>query len=213
MSELKRLIAEGESVQLDFKFRIDDQKKIARTLSGFANTKGGKLLIGVKNNGKINGVNPEEEFYMIEGAAGMYCKPEVKFESKVWQEGHHLVLEVLVPQSDEKHLSKTDDDKWKYYVRVDDHTLLANKIIVKGWKLAKFGVDKPVEFDEDTERLIETVRREEPVTLSKLYRKSGLPMRRVDDLLTNLVYWDVVGMEMDETGTRYKISEENSATF
>ena len=93
------------------------------------------------------------------------------------------------------------------------HTLLANKIIVKGWKLAKFGVDKPVEFDEDTERLIETVRAGEPITLSKLYRKSGLSMRRVDDLLTNLVYWGVVGMEMDETGTRYKISEENSATF
>ena len=64
MSELKRLIAEGEGVQLDFKFRIDDQKKIARTLSAFANTEGGKLLIGVKDNGKINGVNPEEEYYL-----------------------------------------------------------------------------------------------------------------------------------------------------
>lgn len=213
MSELKRLIAQGEGLQLDFKFRVDDQKKIARTLSAFANSEGGKLLIGVKDNGKINGVNPEEEFYMIEGAAGMYCKPEVKFESKVWQEGHHLVLEILVPKSEEKHLSKTEDDKWKYYVRVDDHTLLANKIIVKGWKLSKFGMEKPVEFDEETERLISTVRNEEPVTLSKLYRKSGLPMRRVDDLLTNLVYWDIVAMEMDESGTRYKISEKNSATF
>ncbi len=209
MSELKRLIAEGEGLKLDFKFRIDDQKKIARTLSAFANTEGGKLLIGVKDNGKINGVNPEEEFYMIEGAAGMYCRPEVKFESKVWQEGHHLVLEILVPKSEEKHLSKTEDDKWKYYVRIDDHTLLANKIIVKGWKLSKYGVEKPVEFDQETELLIRTIRNEEAVTLSKLYRKSGLPMRRVDDLLTNLVYWDVVAMELDETGARYKISEKN----
>lgn len=209
MSELKRLIAHGEGLHLDFKFRIDDQKKIARTLSAFANTDGGKLLIGVKDNGKINGVNPEEEFYMIEGAAQLHCKPEVKFESKVWLEGHHLVLEINVEPSETKHLSRTEDDKWKYYVRVDDHTLLANKIIVRGWKLLKHGMERPVQFDEDTERMIRVIQNEEPVTLSKLYRKSDLPMRRVDELLTYLVYWDVVAMEMDETGTRYKISEKN----
>lgn len=209
MSELKRLIAQGEGLHLDFKFRIDDQKKIARTLSAFANTDGGKLLIGVKDNGKINGVNPEEEFYMIEGAAQLHCKPEVQFESKVWQEGHHLVLEINVEPSETKHLSRTEDDKWKYYVRVDDHTLLANKIIVRGWKLLKHGAERPVQFDEDTERMIRVIQNEEPVTLSKLYRKSDLPMRRVDELLTYLVYWDVVAMEMDETGTRYKISKKN----
>lgn len=209
MSELKRLIALGEGLQLDFKFRIDDQKKIARTLAAFANTEGGKLLIGVKDSGKISGTNPEEEYYMIEGAATMHCKPEVKFESKVWQEGHHLVLEIDVPKSDVKHLSIAEDDKWKYYVRVEDHTLLANKIIVRGWKLLKHGIEKPVKFDKDTEKLIEVIKSEEAVTLSKLYKRSGMPLRRVDELLTYLVYWDVVAMEMDETGTRYKISEKN----
>lgn len=200
-------------MHLDFKFRIDDQKKIARTLSAFANTEGGKLLIGVKDNGKISGVNPEEEFYMIEGAAQLHCKPEVKFQSKVWQEGHHLVLEINVDPSEVKHLSKTEDDKWKYFVRVDDHTLLANKIIVRGWKLLKHGVERPVHFDGDTEKLIQVIKDEESVTLSKLYRRCDYPMRRVDELLTYLVYWEVVDMKMDETGTRYKISEKNSATF
>lgn len=209
MSDLKRIIAQGEGLHLDFKFRIDDQKKIARTLSAFANTEGGKLLIGVKDNGKISGVSPEEEFYMIQGAAQLYCKPEVRFDSKVWEEGHHLVLEITVPQSEEKHVSLTEDEKWKYYVRVEDHTLLANKIIVRCWRLLSRGVEKPVKFDKDTEMLIEAVRMNEPVTLSKLYRQTDLQMKRVDELLTYLVYWDVVAMEMDETGTRYTISEKN----
>lgn len=209
MSDLKRIIAQGEGLHLDFKFRIDDQKKIARTLSAFANTEGGKLLIGVKDNGKISGVSPEEEFYMIQGAAQLYCKPEVRFDSKVWEEGHHLVLEIYVPQSEEKHVSLTEDEKWKYYVRVEDHTLLANKIIVRCWRLLSRGVEKPVKFDKDTEMLIEAVRMNEPVTLSKLYRQTDLQMKRVDELLTYLVYWDVVAMEMDETGTHYTISEKN----
>ena len=208
INELKKLIAEGEGLQLDFKFRIVDQKKIARTLSAFANTEGGKLLIGVKDNGKLNGVNPEEEYYMIEGAAAIYCKPEVMFESRVWQEGHHLVLEILVPKSEKKHLSKTEDDKWKYFVRVNDSTLLANKIIVKGWKLIEYGVEKPIKFDKETEGLINTVKNDEPLTLSKLYRNSGLSKRKVDDLLTKLVHWDIVFMQIDETGTRYEISKK-----
>ena len=44
------LIAEGEHQQQDFKFEISDARKIAKTLSAFANTDGGRLLIGVKDN-------------------------------------------------------------------------------------------------------------------------------------------------------------------
>ena len=34
------LIAEGEHQQLDFKFEVSDSKKIAKTLTAFANTDG-----------------------------------------------------------------------------------------------------------------------------------------------------------------------------
>ena len=68
-------IAEGEHQRLDFKFEVSDSKKIARTLCAFANTDGGRLLIGVKDNGAVSGIRSEEEYYMIEAAAGMYCRP------------------------------------------------------------------------------------------------------------------------------------------
>ena len=48
---IEALIEQGEHQQLDFKFEVSDSKKIARTLSAFANTDGGRLLIGVKDNG------------------------------------------------------------------------------------------------------------------------------------------------------------------
>jgi len=48
---LKDLISGGEGQQLDFKYCISDSRKIARTLSAFANSGGGKLLIGVRDNG------------------------------------------------------------------------------------------------------------------------------------------------------------------
>ena len=64
------LIAEGEHQQQDFKFEISDARKIAKTLSAFSNTDGGRLLIGVKDNGKIAGVRSDEEQYMIDGLSG-----------------------------------------------------------------------------------------------------------------------------------------------
>ena len=72
---LQQLIAEGEHQQQDFKFEISDARKIARSLSAFSNTDGGRLLIGVKDNGRIAGVRSEEEIYMIEAAAKLYCRP------------------------------------------------------------------------------------------------------------------------------------------
>lgn len=58
---------------------------IARSLSAFANTEGGRLLIGVKDNGKIAGVRSDEEIYMIEAAATMYCKPKVELETQTYK--------------------------------------------------------------------------------------------------------------------------------
>ena len=61
---LQLLIDQGEHQQQDFKFEVSDSKKIARTLSAFANTDGGRLLIGVKDNGNISGIKSEEEYYI-----------------------------------------------------------------------------------------------------------------------------------------------------
>lgn len=45
-AELYRLIAQGEHQEQDFKYEISSISKIARSLSAFANTDGGRLLVG-----------------------------------------------------------------------------------------------------------------------------------------------------------------------
>ena len=79
---IQKLASEGEHEHQDFKFEISDARKIARSLSAFANTGGGRLLVGIKDNGKIAGVRSEEEIYMIEAAASMYCQPAMNQKQK-----------------------------------------------------------------------------------------------------------------------------------
>ena len=54
---------------------ITNCEKIARTMASFANNKGGRLLIGVADDGTITGVKSEdEERYMITRAAHLYAR-------------------------------------------------------------------------------------------------------------------------------------------
>ena len=135
MHPIEALIEQGEHQQLDFKFEVSDSKKIARTLSAFANTDGGRLLIGVKDNGNISGVRSEEEYYMIEAASKMYTRPEVPFEATRWEVNGKTVLEVYIaPSSDKPHTAPDKDDKFKAYIRVADENILANEVLVLAWQ-------------------------------------------------------------------------------
>ena len=58
-SELKELIAEGESTTLEFKRKFTSPEKIAKEIAAFANTKGGYLLIGVDDDKRIYGVKSD----------------------------------------------------------------------------------------------------------------------------------------------------------
>ena len=56
---LRRIIEEGESQQVEFKstFNVEAMESIV----AFANTEGGKVVIGVSNKRKIVGVDINEE--------------------------------------------------------------------------------------------------------------------------------------------------------
>ena len=97
---IQKLIAEGEHEHQDFKYQISDAKKIARSISAFANNSGGRLLIGVKDNGKIVGVSSDEEIYMIEQAAQMYCRPPQQVECTVYRVEGKPVLKVDIGEPD-----------------------------------------------------------------------------------------------------------------
>jgi predicted HTH transcriptional regulator len=201
---LKSLISAGEHQQQDFKFRIDNQKKIARTLAACANTDGGSLLIGVKDNGKIAGINPEEEFHMIQGAATLFCKPALEFSHTIWQEELKLVLEISIEPQAKKNIHALDDDgKWKIYFRHEDKTLLANKILLKVWRFNDLHVEKPAILEDKYLEILQIIEKNEQVTLSQLYKFSSLKKNEIDHYLALFIYWGNVKYVYQNEQFRY----------
>ena len=58
---IKALIHNGENKTLEFKERFKDD--ILKTVSAFANSSGGVLLVGVKDNGAICGISLDDRSY------------------------------------------------------------------------------------------------------------------------------------------------------
>ena len=144
---IQDLIAEGEHEHQDFKYQITDARKIARSIAAFANNSGGHLLIGVKDNGNIAGVRSDEEIYMIETAAQMYCRPEQRVSFKVYNINGKSVVKADIVEATEKPVEAPDDNGvWHVYYRVADENVLASRLHER---ILQNSVDKGAQ-DEDT---------------------------------------------------------------
>lgn len=132
---IEQLIAQGEHEHQDFKYQISDARKIARSISAFANNSGGHLLVGVRDNGNIAGVSSDEEIYMVDQAASMYCQPAQKVQFELFKVHGKTVLKVDIAEAAQKPVKAPDDDgHYKAYYRVADENVLASSLHVKVMK-------------------------------------------------------------------------------
>ena len=192
-SHLKNLILTGEHQQLDFKFEISDSRKIAKTLVAFSNTDGGTLLIGVKDNGNIAGVRTDEEFFMVQAAAGMYCKPEIEFESKRWIADGKTVLEVKIPKGKNyPYFAESEPGKWLAYIRVKDENILATAVHLKVWKNKTHDNGILIEYSEKVKKLLEYLELNPSISISKFCRTAFLPKSAAENILADLIYFGLI---------------------
>ncbi len=210
---LYKLIQEGEHQQQDFKYCINDSKKIAKSLVAFANTDGGRLLIGVKDNGKIAGVKTDEEFYMVEAAAKIYSKPALSFTTHQWQIEGKTVLEIQIEPSNTKpHFAKDENGKWLAYIRIDDENYLAHKIQVNVWKKENSTTGIYFTYSNDEKMLIEILQKFESVTFSKYLRLAHISRQAAENVLTNFVLMKVIEMRTTKEGTSFVLNKQFDET-
>ncbi len=201
-----KLIEQGEHQNLDFKFAVNDSKKIARSLSAFANTDGGKLLIGVKDNGKIAGVRSEEEYYMIEAASELYTKPKVEFKTvKHLIEGKQI-LEVIIEKSNKRpHTAPDEKGNMKAFIRVNDQNLLANGLLLKVWEKEKNRQGVKINYGDAENFILKYLEKYDYITFSKFRRLAGISFQKAEKILVDFILLDIIKIEIARDLICYKL--------
>lgn len=203
------LIAEGEHQQQDFKFEISDARKIAKTLSAFANTDGGRLLIGVKDNGRIAGVRSEEEKYMIEAAAQLYCMPQVEYTLRTFiVEGRQVLLATIEEAIHKPVYAKDENGKPLAYLRIKDENILATAVHLRVWQQSGSPRGEFMRYTEQEQLLIDRLEHETPFSLNRYCRQAGVSRRAAEHLLAKLIRYGIVEPIFENHKFHFRIKNE-----
>ena len=206
-NHILQLIGKGESELLDFKKTISSASKIAKTLSAFANHKGGRLLIGVNDNKTISGVKSEDEKYMLDLAAHFYCKPEIDLEIIEWEMGKKVVIEAIIPEGKNKpYYAKDEDGKWWVHIRVKDQSLLASKVVVDVLRRNSSIQGTLIKYTRHEDSLLKHLEKNDRITLKEVCKVLNISRWRAQKMLVNLVSAGIIRSHTTEKTEFYTLS-------
>jgi hypothetical protein len=192
---LLSLIREGEHQQQDFKYRVSDALKLAKSVSAFANTDGGRLLIGVRDDGNMSGVRDEEEIYMMHQAAYRYCRPEASIKFDTYHVDGRTIVIATVPPSDRRPICVvSDDEKPKAYIRIADENIVASPIHLVLWRESQNTQGSMLTYTDAVRKILDVLQDQE-LPLNLIVHHSRIPRPKVIKLLARLIRFQVVHWE------------------
>lgn len=145
LKNLRNLVKKGEGQQLEFKLKSNHPDKIMREIVAFANSEGGKLLLGVADNKELIGLKfPDEDEYIITKSIEKYIFPEIDYrlEKIILDNEREILVYDILESTNKPHfldLNGEPEDR-KVFVRHDDKSIQASKEvreILKGKKKEK----------------------------------------------------------------------------
>ena len=219
-SFLDKLIAQGEHDRQDFKYKVVDAAKLAKSVSAFANTFGGRLIIGVRDDGFVSGVTSEEEIFMMRSAAEKYCIPSVQTHFQTINQNGRTVLICEVPQASDKPVCAIDDiiidhqtaeiipmGRPTAYVRIHDENIVASPVHLQIWKDQKVENGMMVQFSDDERQLMTFLGEHGPMPLNKIVRGAAISRRMVVVTLANLIRYDMVACQYLDKQFHFSLSD------
>ena len=202
---LQSLISEGEHQQQDFKYRVSDARKLAKSVSAFANTDGGRLLIGVRDDGNISGVRDEEEIYMMHQAAFSYCRPEasIKFDTyhvappnsvSGGQKLRTIVVATVSPSEHRPVYAINENGSQRAYIRIADENIVASPVHLAAWRESQNPEGTMMTYTDSVKKILDALQ-DRSLSLNLIVRRTHIPRQKVITLLARLIRFRVVRWE------------------
>lgn len=203
---LRKQVAGGEGLQMEFKRKVAYPDKVARELIAFANTLGGVLLIGVDDDGTLPGVRyPEEEIIDVKRALQKHAQPRVGIKSEVLalNKKKFVVRLVVAPHPQRPVFFVHPDGKKECYVRHNDQSMKASYEMREIIRQSKWKKDIQFTFGEAESKLFSYLQVHSSITLSQFRAAVPLSRNEASAKLIKLVLANLLRITPSDKGDLY----------
>ena len=119
----RAIIAGGENAKIEF--GRDDRtlrpERLAREIAAFANMNGGRIVIGVEDDGAISGVTRRNlQAWLMDTVIGRYIDPQIVPDYDEFVLDGKRVAVVTVPAGSAKPYAVRQQERTDYYIRLGD---------------------------------------------------------------------------------------------
>ena len=206
--ELKEIIKHGEGLKLEFKLKTSHPEKIIKEIVAFANTDGGRLIIGVDDNKILKGLKfADEDEYILVRYIEKYIFPPIKYSIyRIPMGGELEILIFEISKSNEApHYVKSDVANYeaKSYIRVLDRTVQASKEVREILKGRRKEKDLRFQYGEKEKKLINYLNENNFITLLKFMDVAGITKQVASRTLVLLVLSNVLKLEPGEMEDKF----------
>jgi len=211
LRDLKRLVRDGEGIQLEFKLKTTHPDKIMREVVAFANTSGGTLLLGVADNGDLSGLKfPDEDSFVMEKGFARYIFPRVYYtKEEVMLENGRPVLAYHIKKSADTLVyynpTGKDEDR-KVYVRNADRSIQASREVREILKERLKEKSYRFRYGEKENLLMKYLDQNQTITLSEFAKIAGISLKQASKTLVLLVLARVLRVFANEMEDKYLLA-------
>lgn len=227
---LRELVKQGEGNRLEFKLKTNHPEKIVREIVAFANTDGGKLLIGVSDDRTIKGLKYiDEDEYLLTRAIEKYCSEGIEYDLErvpIGDEREVLVLNIQRSKQrpqyvlQEIDISKTNDTfKHKKYTPPKNRSKLvrrtyirvADKSVQASWEMREIlrrrneHTNIQFRYGEKEKKLMQHLDQHHSITVQDFAHIANIPRSVASKTLVVLVLANVLEVHPDEIEDKFSI--------
>lgn len=210
LQELKQLASLGEGLTLEFKRRVPRPERIAKEAVALANTNGGRILLGVDDDGTLTGVDDAaEEEFMLRQAIDQYSDPPVPYDTqRVVIAPRRDVIVVHIPESAAKPhvLHPPTDTSGMAYVRVEDMSVEASPESVRLMERTEASNGVTASFGETESLLLRYLKDYGRVTVDQFARVADISVDEASAILVQLTRADLLQLHTDRNEDFFTLS-------
>lgn len=211
---LQRLTSRGEGQYLEFKKKANFPEKILKELVAFANTGGGKLILGVDDDGTVSGTrNIEGEVFILEDAIDKLIRPRLSYAKEIVKLNEKKGVAIFdIPESKRKpHFVKSHPNTKNgiAFVRSKDASLKTSKEMREIMRRRNKDRDEQFNYGEKESTLMQLLEKRQFISLEEFSAQANISKYIASKTLVKLVLANVLDIKASHEGDQFFIKTIN----